>query len=109
MQASCSGNQAVAAGRPADTCSPACCSDIRGRGSSHGTTTVHGVIGSEKAAFFADPVVQKALAHDGLKVEVDQAGSRQIATSIDLDEYDFAFPSLLPSRSPPYRPSGRRP
>ena len=70
---------------------------FEGRGSSHGTTTVHGVIGSEKEAFFADPAVQKALAHGGLKVEVDPAGSRQIATSIDLDKYDFAFPSSSPA------------
>src|SRR5690349_20872101 len=70
---------------------------IEGRGDSHGTTVVHGVIGSEKEAFFADPAVQKVLAQDGLKVEVDSAGSRQIATSIDLNKYDFAFPSSSPA------------
>jgi hypothetical protein len=70
---------------------------IEGRGSSHGTTTVRGVIGSEKEAFFADPAVQKELKRNGLKVEVDPAGSRQIATSIDLDKYDFAFPSSSPA------------
>jgi hypothetical protein len=47
---------------------------IQGRGSSHGTTTIHGVIGSEKEAFFADPAVRKVLAGNGLKVEVDPAG-----------------------------------
>lgn len=70
---------------------------VEGRGSSHGTTTVRGVIGSEKEAFFADPAVKKELARKGLKVEVDPAGSRQIATSIDLDKYDFSFPSSSPA------------
>ncbi|MFI7632772.1 three-helix bundle dimerization domain-containing protein [Nonomuraea sp. NPDC049400] len=59
--------------------------------------TVRGVIGSEKKAFFEDPRVQKALADKGVKVEVDPAGSRQIATSIDLGKYDFAFPSSAPA------------
>ncbi|MGI5229252.1 hypothetical protein [Actinoallomurus sp. CA-142502] len=70
---------------------------LRGHGSSHRTTTVHGVIGSEKEAFFADPAVRKAFARDGLTVEVDSAGSRQIATSVDLSRYDFAFPSSAPA------------
>ncbi|MFF5206990.1 hypothetical protein [Streptosporangium sp. NPDC000396] len=59
--------------------------------------TVHGVIGSEKQAFFEDPKVIKAFADKGLKVEVDPAGSRQIATSINLKRYDFAFPSSAPA------------
>ncbi|WP_202805845.1 hypothetical protein [Actinopolymorpha alba] len=58
---------------------------------------VKGVIGSEKAAFFNDQRVQDAFAQHGLKVEVDTAGSRQIATSVDLDKYDFAFPSSTPA------------
>ncbi len=70
---------------------------IQGRGFSHGTVTVHGVIGSEKTAFFADPGVRRALARHGLKVEADPAGSRQIATSINLSRYDFAFPSSAPA------------
>lgn len=56
-------------------------------------TTVHGVVGSEKLPFFTDPRVVAAFAHDGLRVDVDAAGSRQIATSVDLTKYDFAFPS----------------
>ena len=70
---------------------------IGGRGSSRSTTTIHGVIGSEKQAFFDDPQVRKAFARSGLKVEVDPAGSRQIATSVDLRRYDFAFPSSAPA------------
>ncbi|UFS96685.1 hypothetical protein LPY97_01745 [Nocardia huaxiensis] len=56
-------------------------------------TTVRGVVGSEKIGFFEDPRVVDALARNGLKVEVDPAGSRQIATTVDLGRYDFAFPS----------------
>jgi hypothetical protein len=59
--------------------------------------TVHGVIGSEKAAFFSDPRVADILAHNGIRVQADTAGSRQIATSIDLGHYDFAFPSSEPA------------
>ncbi|MFQ6394169.1 three-helix bundle dimerization domain-containing protein [Nocardia sp. KC 131] len=61
------------------------------------TTTLHGVVGSEKVAFFSDPKVIDALARNGVKIEVDPAGSRQIATSIDLNKYDFAFPSSGPA------------
>ncbi|MEV6138253.1 hypothetical protein AB0L63_19745 [Nocardia sp. NPDC051990] len=60
-------------------------------------TTVHGVVGSEKTAFFEDPRVVEALARKGVKAQVDPAGSRQIATSIDLGKYDFAFPSSAPA------------
>ena len=59
--------------------------------------TVRGVIGSEKLAFFADQRVKDVFAKHGLKVEVDPAGSRQIATATDLDPYDFAFPSSAPA------------
>jgi hypothetical protein len=43
--------------------------------------------------FFQDPKVIDALARGGVRVEVEPAGSRQIATSIDLAKFDFAFPS----------------
>ncbi|MFE6858784.1 three-helix bundle dimerization domain-containing protein [Nocardia sp. NPDC057668] len=56
-------------------------------------TTVRGVVGSEKVAYFEDPRVAEVLARNGIRVEVDPAGSRQIATSVDLAGYDFAFPS----------------
>ncbi|GII58835.1 hypothetical protein Pth03_72240 [Planotetraspora thailandica] len=59
--------------------------------------TVRGVIGSEKKPFFDDPQVKAAFAKHGLQVEVDTAGSRQIATSVDLGKYDFAFPSSVPA------------
>jgi hypothetical protein len=60
-------------------------------------TTVTGVIGSEKLAFFADERVRAVLRGHGLEVRVDPAGSRQIATTVALDRYDFAFPSSSPA------------
>ncbi|MGN9911041.1 hypothetical protein ACTMTJ_26135 [Phytohabitans sp. LJ34] len=54
--------------------------------------TVRGVVGSEKAAFFADQRVKDALASHGLRVEIDPRGSREMATTVPLDRYDFAFP-----------------
>ncbi len=58
---------------------------------------VHGVIGSEKQPFFADPAVKAAFAKHGYDVEVDTAGSRQIATTVNLSKYDFAFPAGTPA------------
>jgi hypothetical protein len=58
---------------------------------------VHGVIGSEKGPFFDDPRVQAEFRANGYQVVVDTAGSRQIATSVDLSTYDFAFPAGAPA------------
>ncbi|MEV6098308.1 three-helix bundle dimerization domain-containing protein [Nocardia sp. NPDC051981] len=69
-------------------------------------TTVHGVAGSEKSAFFDDPKVADALAKRGFKVDVEPAGSRQIATSVDLGKYDFAFPSSSAAAELVQRKSG---
>jgi hypothetical protein len=60
-------------------------------------TVVKGVIGSEKKPFFDDPQVKRILRAHGLDVQVTTAGSRQIATSVDLKQYDFAFPSSAPA------------
>lgn len=62
-----------------------------------GTVQVSGVIGSEKRGFFEDPRVQDVLAEHGFEVDVDTAGSRRIATDVDLNSYDFAFPSSAPA------------
>ncbi|MDO5668915.1 MAG: hypothetical protein Q4G50_02810 [Corynebacterium sp.] len=61
------------------------------------TTRVAGVIGSEKRAFFEDPEVREVFASHGYDVSVDTAGSRRIATDVDLDIYDFAFPASAPA------------
>ncbi|WP_210749682.1 three-helix bundle dimerization domain-containing protein [Nocardia vermiculata] len=55
--------------------------------------TARGVVGSEKLSFFRDPAVVEALARNGIRLEVEPAGSRQIATTVDLSGADFAFPS----------------
>jgi len=73
---------------------------IRGRaGNASGQplTVVRGVIGSEKQPFFSDPEVIRVFQNHGLDVKVDTAGSRQIATSVDLSHYDFAFPAGVPA------------
>jgi hypothetical protein len=60
-------------------------------------TVARGVIGSEKQPFFRDPEVASAFARHGLQVQVDVAGSREIATRVDLGAYDFAFPAGIPA------------
>jgi hypothetical protein len=67
-----------------------------GGGGGGKTVTVRGVIGSEKQPFFDDPRVKQAFHKAGFDVQVDTAGSRQIATSVDLSKYDFAFPAGTP-------------
>lgn len=72
--------------------------DVTGAdGPAPSAVVVTGVIGSEKLPFFADPRVLDAFRADGLEVRVDPAGSRQIATTVPLDAYDFAFPSSSPA------------
>ncbi|WP_085995150.1 three-helix bundle dimerization domain-containing protein [Nocardia paucivorans] len=60
-------------------------------------TLVSGVVGSEKIDFFTDPRVVDVFDHYGLRVEVHPAGSREIATSVDLSAFAFAFPAGLPA------------
>ncbi len=62
-----------------------------------GVTVVRGVIGSEKKPFFDDPKVQAVFRSHGLDVQVDTAGSRKIATDVDLSPYGFAFPAGVPA------------
>ena len=61
------------------------------------TVAVRGVIGSEKQPFFQDPGVIAEFHAQGYDVQVDTAGSRQIATTVDLSKYDFAFPAGEPA------------
>jgi hypothetical protein len=61
------------------------------------TVAVHGLIGSEKDAFFADPKVQAALVRQHLVVTVEKAGSRAIAHGFDPQRDDFGFPSGAPA------------
>jgi hypothetical protein len=66
-------------------------------GDTKGLTTVSGIIGSEKKAFFEDQRVKDAFAKNGFAVNVETAGSREIATSTDISKYNFAFPSSGPA------------
>lgn len=59
--------------------------------------TVKAVIGSEKRDFFEDPKVREVLADHGYDVQVTTAGSRRIATELDLSDFDLAFPSSAPA------------
>jgi hypothetical protein len=68
----------------------------RSGGGGSNAVEVRGVIGSEKKPFFDDPRVQAAFHKAGYDVKVDTAGSRQIATTVDLSKYDFAFPAGTP-------------
>ncbi|MGV9450817.1 hypothetical protein [Streptomyces sp. NPDC003635] len=56
------------------------------------TKTVRAVIGSEKAEFFADPDVVKALAAKGYTVRTETSGSWAME-GLDLEGYDLALPS----------------
>jgi hypothetical protein len=56
------------------------------------TKTVQGVIGSEKAEFFADPSVVEALATHGFTVRTETSGSWAMDEQA-LRGKDFAFPS----------------
>jgi hypothetical protein len=60
---------------------------------------VSGVSGSEKLPFFRDERTIEALSKSphNLTPDVEKAGSRQIATSYNLKEYDFAFPAGIPA------------
>jgi hypothetical protein len=70
------------------------------------TQNITGLIGSEKAPFFADPRVQGVLAKHGLVVTVQKAGSREIAGRPDLKEFAFAFPAGVPAAEKIQREAG---
>jgi len=59
--------------------------------------SLRGLIGSEKEPFFADARVQKALALQGITVNIEKAGSRVIASRYDATKFDFGFPSGAPA------------
>src|ERR1700740_1196596 len=58
---------------------------------------IHGLIGSEKEALFADPQVQAVLARNHVTVNVEKAGSRDIAHRFEPQRFDFGFPSGAPA------------
>jgi len=50
--------------------------------------------------------VVAVLCDNGIAVEFEKAGSRQIATSHDLSKYDFAFPAGVPAAEKVRREAG---
>ncbi|MCC9308988.1 hypothetical protein LN042_18150 [Kitasatospora sp. RB6PN24] len=56
-------------------------------------TAVTGLIGSEKADFFASPQVRRAFGKLGLEVSVQHAGSWQMKDQLKGSDYDFAIPA----------------
>jgi hypothetical protein len=60
---------------------------------------IRGLIGSEKEALFADPQVQAVLARNHITVNVEKAGSRDIAHRFEPQRFDFGFPSGAPAAS----------
>jgi hypothetical protein len=58
---------------------------------------VRGLIGSEKHDFLTDPRVLDILRKNGVDLQVETAGSRDIATRSDVASYDFAFPAGVPA------------
>lgn len=57
------------------------------------TVQVKTVIGADKQKLFEDPKFVKRMQELGYSFTFDKAGSREIATSFDLESYDMAFPS----------------
>lgn len=58
-----------------------------------GPTTVRVLTGSEKLDFLRDPELAKVLEAEGIVLDVQKAGSREIATRPDLKNFDVAFPA----------------
>lgn len=58
---------------------------------------ITGYTGSENLGFFRDPATIERLDKLGFTVHARKAGSREIATSIDLSQVDFVMPSGVPA------------
>ncbi len=69
----------------------------RNSATQHAIVAVHGIVGSEKAAFFNDPEVLAELRKNGLNVDVTAEGSREMALSATKDGADFYFPAGEPA------------
>ena len=69
----------------------------RMQGEAESVVSVRGLVGSEKEAFYRDPRVMAAFKRLGLAVEVQKAGSREIASHPDLKQFDFGHPAGAPA------------
>lgn len=63
------------------------------KGSRVSLANVQGLVGSEKVSFFRDLRVIGIFQKNGMVVNIDSEGSRQMLRGSDISRYDFAFPS----------------
>ncbi len=71
--------------------------DKKAAESAAGRVTVRVLTGSEKEKFLTDPELAKVLADEGIALDVQKAGSREIATRPDLKTFDVAYPAGAPA------------
>jgi hypothetical protein len=71
--------------------------DKKAAESAAGRVTVRVLTGSEKEKFLTDPELAKVLAEEGIVLDVQKAGSREIATRPDLKSFDVAYPAGAPA------------
>lgn len=71
--------------------------DAAQRRAASAIVTVHGLGGSEKHDYFADPRVLAELRKNGIDLQYETSGSREIAMRTDLKSFDFAFPAGQPA------------
>jgi hypothetical protein len=70
--------------------------------------TVRGLSGSEKIGFLQDPRVTAELRKNGIDLQVESSGSREMALRPDLKSFDFAFPAGVPGAAKVAQISGAR-
>jgi hypothetical protein len=70
--------------------------------------TLRVVSGSEKLALLKDERLAKVLEKHGVTIQVQKAGSREIATLPDLATYDVAFPAGQPAAEKIRRSTGAK-
>lgn len=56
-----------------------------------------GLSGSEKLSFLHDPRVLERLRTQGVQLQAQKAGSREIALRPDLKQFDYAYPAGVPA------------
>jgi hypothetical protein len=65
--------------------------------SANETTLIRGLVGSEKEGFYRDPRVIAAFKRLKMDVQIEKAGSREMATRADLKSFDFGHPAGSPA------------
>ena len=63
----------------------------------HAVVTAHGIVGSEKQAFFEDKSVIEEFRKNGIDIQVSTQGSREQANNATKDGADFYFPAGEPA------------